>query len=350
MVTTKSQSESKANNSLIIAPISDKRKRFIAFTIIISMMSFVAIVLMYSYMAYEIEKYQNDHIMHHKERTFDQIESYINELYAQSGAAGHRVSSYIKTNIIQQYADVHDLQDEMANKNYDHLNDIIFTSVMRVGPYLNNVKTANNSIVVGTNTNIIYNLDYSISYNNTQNKYATWKNVIDNFYNKDLADNAYNEIVAMSRKMIFVEPEESEDENHIYYKTMNMDKLKSIYIDQGINGLKGYELLVPTYIDDTKDLFGTQEIKFGIKQETFRLIIVQRCNIYEQISKNKPDLLEDDHADKLLDEKNVNMIYTYILGILIVITFLSVLITSMTYFNNVIIGKKEQSINMIGNK
>ena len=74
------------------------------------------------------------------------------------------------------------------------------------------------------------------------------------------------------------------DENEKIY---SMDDLKEVYINDGIEEFKNYNVLVPVYI--SSDL-KSSSANYGTSMNDYSAIIVQEFNIYDQIMNMQPDL------------------------------------------------------------
>jgi hypothetical protein len=73
-------------------------------------------------------------------------------------------------------------------------------------------------------------------------------------------------------------------DDHTVITFPSLEQLKNIFFKEGIDGLKGYNVLVPVYITDDGDLFGTPDIgPDGKVNHTHKIIVVQRFSIYEVV-------------------------------------------------------------------
>ena len=70
-------------------------------------------------------------------------------------------------------------------------------------------------------------------------------------------------------------------------KIYSMDDLKEVYINDGIEEFKNYNVLVPVYI--SSDL-KSSSANYGTAMDDYSVIIVQEFNIYDQIMNMQPDL------------------------------------------------------------
>lgn len=322
--------------------LSNKKKRLLAIVILITMIAFTSIILLYSYLTQTINKSQQAYIETSINSSFNGIENYIGELSFNASQKASNLAQDIETEIRTKYPDLDVLKKEMSKKDYSDLDELI-SLVVSDKMYLNGVENNRNSVFVTTNKDIIFNPDYDSITNNNKDKYETWEEFINTNYNKDLANNAYHELATMPDSYIFIEPYRSDFNDHIYYRKVDIHTLRSVYEKEGIEGLKNYQLLVPAYIKNTKDIFDSPEISVGVKQDTYRLIVIQRCNIYDQIMENKPYLAESSTEDLIKNKDNL-LTLAYVIGIFIVIIFLAFISFGIMLFNNFVIGKQESPI------
>ena len=321
--------------------LSDKKKRMLSLVILFSMIAFVTVILLYSYLTQSISESQDAYIEETVDNSFNAIENYIGELSFNASQKASNLSQDIESKIRDKYPDLNVLKKEMSQKDYANL-DRLISSVVQNKMYLNDINNNHNSIFVTTSKDIIFNPDYDSSISE-KSSYESWQNFINTNYNKDLAKEACKQLTTMPDSYIFIEPYASDVKGHIYYKKVTIDTLRTIYKKEGIEGLKNYQLLVPAYIKNTKDIFDNPEVSIGIKHDTYRMVVIQRCNVYDQIKANKPYLINTD-TDKLLKDKESLLTIAYSVGIIMVVAFISFIVVGTMLFNNFIIGRREKPI------
>lgn len=97
--------------------------------------------------------------------------------------------------------------------------------------------------------------------------------------NNDLNKEAIQTILANDDmdKFIFWE-----NNNSKKIKEMDIKSLINLYHEKGLFSMKNYELLIPTYITPDGDIFGIKDVdSLGHKIDNYKMIIVQRVNIYD---------------------------------------------------------------------
>jgi hypothetical protein len=302
-------------------------------------------------MSERIKNAQDQYVETVNDSIFNDIENYIAELSYNASQNSETVANLIESNIRDKYSDLSVLENEMKEEDYTNLNKLISSTLTDKVLYLNGVKNSQNSIIVATSKDIIYNKDYSstVDDDSATASHETTADFIEKNYNRELAENAYKEIITMPDSYLFIEPYESNVKGHKYYKKVTIDTLREVYSKEGIEGLKNYELVVPAYINDTGDIFGHLEITQGVKHDTYRLIVVQRCNIYDQIVQHKSYLVTES-TDQVSKNRNLLLNLVYIVGIVIFVNFIVYLIPMIILFNTFIIGSNEDPIVQLNKK
>lgn len=117
----------------------------------------------------------------------------------------------------------------------------------------------------------------------TPNSHSSWDNIINKSFNKALTENAIQCIKTRNTdSIVFWEIQPPIVDNHILLTRPSMDGLKEVFMKEGLNGLYNYTFLVPSYITDTGDIFGTRDFKpNGERQENHKLIIIQKFNVFD---------------------------------------------------------------------
>lgn len=151
-----------------------------------------------------------------------------------------------------------------------------------------------------------------INSNNNSNKVFVissdkilWNRYIDTKYTKDLKEfsktlkntelcnKAFDCILNMKPYQNFIFWEiNSQDKKYIEFGRMDIDKLIEGFNMYGLEWLKKYEILIPVYITDNGDIFGTRDFNsLGEKIKNYKIIIIQRMNIYDALKSNDTNIM-----------------------------------------------------------
>ena len=148
-------------------------------------------------------------------------------------------------------------------------------------------------------------------------------------YNYDLGYDALKRILTQNKnEVIFWEYMPSDNPNHIKLKVCSLEGMKQVYKTEGIEGIKNYEVLVPVYINDNTDIFGTERVDNlgSYNKDNRQIIVVQGFNIYDEMMKNHKTslLLEDKQYDMLIMKATSNGIFGFIFTFVIMLTITKV--------------------------
>lgn len=327
---------------------SERRKRIVASTFLLFIVLITIVVVGYYYTSLNIKQSQSRQVDTTVDLKFEEIKSYIQELYVASQTNATKVGENIQSNIFKEYGTkdklVH-LSNDFDNDNYDDIYPIVEKAAEN--KYLNGVNNQRNSIFVATNKAILFDMNYESSSDNESKNHSDWKTFEESNANRLLAKNAVYSLTHIPNDLVFIEPTESNIKDHPYESIITIDRLKEIYKKEGIEGLKNYQLLVPYYIKDyNTDIFNNKEISHGVHHMTYRIMVVQRCNIYDQIINNNPELVDTSVEEIISYNDTVEMYINLILFLMIVIFIVSILLVGFVFneyiiFNNAICNKKD---------
>ena len=103
-----------------------------------------------------------------------------------------------------------------------------------------------------------------------------------------------------TNNLIFYEPRNPTDvEGHMLIDTPSKHALRDVFMKEGLDGLYGYTFLVPAYVTEDGDVFGTPDISAdGTKNFNHKFIVVQRYNIYDIMQNNDHRLIIGERAYK----------------------------------------------------
>lgn len=190
------------------------------------------------------------------------------------------------------------------------------------------------------NENTIYNKPFATSLNNiiwnrvlpynynTDNKVITWEEFSNKHYNPELSKIAIKALKDMNtdkHKFIFWEALRNINPEHKLIKNMDINDVLDICNKEGIESLKSYEILIPAYITKNGDIFGTKDVNnMGHKIENYKIIIIQRINIYDALVPYLPEIsffknelsnLETESVD-MMNQKAFNMTTCMIMSVI----------------------------------
>ena len=309
--------------------------------VIILILIFIAIGIS-RYIFFNIEKDIHNSQMKELEEvnvnvTWSLIYGTIREASLAAQSNTYYISTRIVNDIYKEYPNLEELKRDLDNDMYleTRLPQIIIKNISN--KYLFNIRNNNNDIFVITNNGVAVDMNLD----GTDTVYRSFDDEANRHFNYKLAYQAFQRLTEhKDYSIIYYEIDKPENmENHEIIVSPSYDALFDVYSKEGINGLKGYDVLVPTYITDDGDIFGTPDInEHGKRIKNHKLIVVQRFNIYDVLMHiHEKDLkLNEENMnsmkDKLINAMQVRtIIYTFIMlidliGLMLLVFYMSFLL------------------------
>lgn len=211
------------------------------------------------------------------------IKDVINNSTYTAKTMSENTSKEIVRDIHEVYPDITILKFKLDNdkNNLDPEFSALIEDNIR-SQYLFNIQNNRNGIVVCNYEGALF---FLFTNELTPNTHSSWENIINKSFNKVLTENAIQLIKTRNTdSVIFWEMQPPIVDDHILLSRPSMDELRNVFMKEGLNGLYNYTFLVPSYITDTGDIFGTRDFKpNGDRQENHKLIIIQKFNVYDII-------------------------------------------------------------------
>lgn len=322
------------------------RKR--KFFIIMASVVLVALGMLISYnnVSTAIRNSRVEALSEQQDAHFEHIYTYLLQLTLESSAIADDAANGIQQDLATSF-NITNLKAA-----FDSDSDIYKTQIHDIyrryteGKELNDVDNHRNGFMILSGNLTIeenYTLDIDKyktpdSSSGTSHKY-TLMDYKKNSYNTKLLEDAIWKLKNQSEDIIAIEPYDYiNSDNHTLITEMSYESLKKVYKNEGLEGLKNYEFLVPTYITDTGDLFGTPDISEGVPQNTHKIIVIQCFNLYDQLMATQQTFQID--ADRSIDHINNrydSILYTLnLFSILVVILLILLIFFCFTAYNNYI--------------
>lgn len=246
----------------------------------------------YSYKQFEDYKCTEQKYSEIAESMELQLNTYIKGILAENVRKAELLlgqsTSIIHERLLQEYGnDLDGFEEDIYNPSTNSILNKILDDVL-IDLYINKDSSSNKPFVASMN-NIIWNRSMYIPHDN-----LLWENFTQLHYNAPLAEEAIKAIKdlnAQKNDFIFWEYVPSSISDHKMITNMDIEKLLKVYHEEGLDALKSYELLVPVYITKNGDVFGTNDINsLGEKIDNYKIIVIQRINVYDALSYYKSDL------------------------------------------------------------
>lgn len=278
-----------------------------------------------------------------KESQFKSIWLYIESLSTQSKREVTRISKDIEKDILAlSDEELLQIQTDMSNNVHnDLLHDIILNHIENQN--LNEIKNHRNSMVIMSNDGYMedYNYRRALSDIKEDHSFKTWEDSTDNSYNKKLDENAYKKLINRTSGIIALESYDLvKNKDHIMINEMTYDSLLKVFLAEGIDGLRNYQIFIPYYITDFGDIFGIPDIDQGIKNDNNKIIIVQEFNIYDQVT-NSHTVFNNKAIDDYTLRSEDTLRNMHLFGIILSITVCGLMLCCCGIYNKLIIDNEE---------
>jgi hypothetical protein len=269
-------------------------------------MILLILVGVFHYVFFYYQTYQaNDNINQvetmHKEVEWSMIEGTLDFATHQAKTNADNVAKRVVEAIEKQYPDKSVLSDEFERGMYYSPKFLSIISKEISGHNMYGFDSNRNDIFVLSRNGIIMD-------NNVEFHKATHRSIgeeLNSHYNHQLGYNAIDALLnKIKTDVIFYEPiSPYRPSGHKKVGTPNKSTLRAVFEEEGIEGLAGYVMLVPSYITEDGDIFGTPDISpDGIVNSNFKIVVVQRFSVYDII--RKQDLTTHTEHDVYAVAKN----------------------------------------------
>lgn len=295
-----------------------------------------------------------------KERDFESVWAYIQVLRSNSLIQTSNLANKIEYQINEEF-DMEQLEQALNSGDKETQEKLykIFRDNIE-GVYLDDaVKNNRNSLIVleGYDTIIEDKLVEPIARaNNDEFSREThhFNDYCQKSFNKPLFKSAINKLRSHStNQLIALEPfnylSDKQTEDHEMITEMSYKNLKSVYVKEGIDGLRNYQFLVPIYITDTGDIFGNDDIVGGIPQDTHKFILIQTFNIYDQLLSIKPDYSDTQYVENINQRYDSILNMIYLCGIIICIVIVIMILYLFSIYNAIYSVNQELISVLAGN-
>lgn len=322
-----------------------KLKKYI-FVILIMIAASILILFTFDEVIESIKTSRYQAIEQSKERDFESVWAYIQVLRSNSLIQTSNLAMQIEDQINDKF-DITQLEQALDSGDKETQEELyqIFRDNIE-GVYLDDaVKNDRNSLIVleGYDTIIEDKLVEPIAreYNDEFSKETHhFNDYYQKSFNKPLFKSAVNKLRShTTNQLIALEPFNylscKETKGHKMITEMTYEQLKSVYVKEGITGLRNYQFLVPIYITDTGDIFGNDDIVGGIPQDTHKFILIQTFNVYDQLLTIKPDYGDRQYINNINKRYDTILNMLYLCGIIICIVIVIMILYLFSIYNAV---------------
>lgn len=300
---------------------------------------FTAIFSYYNYTdVVTVRENYEEYIQTLKEAHWDFVKHNIDLSYEKAQKQSDRVANSIRLELLSNYHNLDELKHDMDNNTEGSLYSKIINNNIK-GKYLD-FNTDYNDMFVATRKGI--QADKSIISSSDMGETRKWITEPSVTFNSALGNDAIDQLFEGNNKYIFWEvPRDGSKENSGVTRS-SLKQMKEVFMREGIEGLKGFIFLVPSYIEPDTDIFGTPTVNdVGQRVDNLQLVVVQEFSIYDQITMNKN--MESERLERaILEQKKVGETYikNKIVSSVILVGFFFVLFISISIIQNLLSEKR----------
>lgn len=315
-------------------PRKDRKKRmFFAKGMCIAMIFIMFLLIVYGFVIDSVKDTNMRNINIMKREKFESIYTYLldlqNDAYDSARSVSSSLESYMREldqETLKEELESGKISKELDNTFYSYTSNRVF----------NNVDNNRNRFIIANLDGILYDSNYK-RVNGKDSR--SWESEIENSYNLELEEDAIDRLLERSNSLIITESVNllrSDYGDHIKITTATYDSLLEVYLKEGIEGFRNYQVLCPVYITNNGDIFGQKDIVNGIKMENNKIIVIQEFNIYDQIEKNKPHFMDDSVIQRAIEDYSENVSFLYIIALCFIIFIIVLLVYFSNSYNNYI--------------
>lgn len=247
--------------------------------------------------------------------------------------------------------DIYSLSDdELKQLNYDMDNNIFNEKyhnilISNIEDYkFNKVDNHQNGIVIMNTNGYVEDFNYRRAQNCLNDEHMhnshlcrEWGYSVDHSYNKELEKDAIDKLLNRTSGIIATESYNiTHINNHIMIDELTHETLLNVFKEEGVNGLRNYQIFIPHYITNVGDIFGTPDITHGVKLDNHKIIVVLEFNLYDQLANKYPDY-ENIDIDELIYRTDNLLRWLYIFGIVTIVTVVILILYLCSVYNELIL-------------
>lgn len=243
----------------------------------------------------QLTVYKDKIVEQQTEEEWNEIANLINASFVAAKQNSKFLAQKIEVDLVRQYDNLDILQDEFKQKNFSpEFYNVLENNLLNENAAPSSLYSMSYRSVVGLQDGVIATFSNQAPKveNKTQEPMVTWETFIENNPNKELAREAVQSVLHRNADLIFVQTRKTEEGELEKNHNMTMNALKKAYMSYGIEGLKYYNILSPSYITDNGDIFNTSDSHYMTANKNYKLIILQSFNIADILSKYERSIFE----------------------------------------------------------
>jgi hypothetical protein len=221
-----------------------------------------------------------------KERSWDEISSLISLANVAVKQNSKFVASNLEASILRQYPNLDELKEEFERGKFgSDFHEVLKSNLDTNEDSQTLLNPPSYFTVVGLEDGVIAFFSSEYADIPSSSSIMSWNKFIQNKPNPELSKEAIKSVLSKDSGLIFWQNYNSPDGKLEKLDKMDLSTLKKAYELYGIEGLRYYSILSPSYITDSGDIFQTDDRTYLQKNKNYKLIILQSFNIAELLEK-----------------------------------------------------------------
>jgi hypothetical protein len=235
----------------------------------------------------------------HKDQEWNEIEALLSSTNVGAKQNSKYLAQKIEVELVKEYPDLDDLKKEFDTKDFtDKFYDILQSNLLQENSVPSSIYPVPFHTTVGIRDGVIAifsNESTSTRLTNPEgSKMVEWDKLVSRNPNPKLADEAIQSVLRRESSVIFLQSGKSKHGDLEKETDMSMETLEKAYKKYGMDGLRKYSLLSPSYITENGDVFNIDDKTFMRDNPNYKIIVIQGFNIAEILDKYNYVFYEND--------------------------------------------------------
>lgn len=264
-----------------------------------------------------------------RERSWDEISSLISLADMAVKQNSKFVASNLEAGILRKYPNLDVLKEEFDQGKFGlDFHEVLKSTLDTKEDSQTLLNTPSYFTVVGLQNGVLAFFSSQYVDIPSSSSIMGWDKFIQNQPNPELSKEAIKSVLSKDHGLIFWQNQNSPNGELEKLDKMDLSTLKKAYELYGIEGLKYYSILSPSYITDSGDIFETDDITYLQKNKNYKLIILQSFNIaellenfdYMLIKSEKYNSVNSIYIDEFIKNKKIkSMLWSFIIFLLCIL-------------------------------
>lgn len=287
---------------------NENLRKILLYLVLVPVLGIVLICDIFYYEIKDIQSQYQDEVTTIQERKTDAIYSIILSRREQGLMQNQYIINKLKTEIKNNYTDTDTLRYDLVTRSSPFIDicSSALTNDMNIVKNYTDISSRAESVFICDKMGIIS--DNGFVEKSVINR--TWSDEISHKANRELTNNAVYMLINQNKDTIFWPSDKNVSlyaDSDFVAKEPNNYILRQLIGNNNIYSLKNYNILIPSYITDTGDIFGVPDVDaHGLPNDNNKIIVVREINMFDIVSPyidslNQYDILINRYTLKIDD-------------------------------------------------